>query len=671
MNTFDPRSAAQVCRFMGVPVGVLAAALFLSGIAGCSRVRRAESDLRDANPVRRAAAAESLGVWRAMKSGPRIRPLLNDSVPGVRERAAEALGQLGDSTAVPALLALILDEDDAGVRRAAAQALAALMPDTSVEAIIPFLQGPTATVSLRAALALTELVRAADRGFQPATNGHLGRSLGGVVQSGQARREELPGNWQAWDDYVRGLIASGDTSEVVTDQAAVGLAWLGGEAAGRGLLTAIQGTITPTLRDSLLAILVLRNDSLVTRGLIADSETNVVSSRRRAIRLLGGLPNALVLEALLSATGDPALDIRREAWNSLLRVHGLRPPLGDSACPKRHFTTLSPALLAKARHALNDADPHVAVSAAIALVHAEERAGVRALVECARQHPQVLGAVCAALADVPRSLTTVPSDVVAPVIVRGVASPDLAVRIAAARALGRWDVPDSALLLQLLLKAPEPEVVRAALQAIGERKDASFLADALSLFGADSLTRMQAAQTVAALVDVHSFNYLILALTTDQLDRRRAAVEAVGLVALGLWGTKEAKDYAPLFARAKSWLTRMAGEELDPQDRAHALWALSYIPSQEEAEDLGIGLGDTAEAVRVMAAVNISRKRPELSIASLQDIVVRGAEPSRVLAAHALAEMGTPEAREVLRMVGVADPSPELRHFARAHSAPR
>jgi len=651
-------------------VRALAAILGIASLAfcavGCSRVGRAQRGLADPDPVIRAAAAESLGVWRAREAAGAIRPLLRDTSPGVRERAAEALGRLDDMASFKDLLDRILADEDSGVRRATARALGASVPDTAAEVLIPFLDDPRATVRLRVAQALTDLITSSRQRLREPTRLHVGSALGAVVQSGQTDTEELPGNKRGWDAYLGAQIAPEDRGEIVCDQAAIGLGWLGSEAAGRGILLALRGTITPVLRDSLFSVLVITGDTLVTEHLIADCGTGIISSRRRAVRLLGGLPNTHAVETLLRAARDPDLGVRREAWRSLLRVHGLRSSEPGEVIPRHDVLELSPELVRMARRALAEGDPIIFMSAARVLVAAGQADGVRALVEYSHRRPAGLAQVLEILAEAPEGLAGISPEVVRPSVVRGAVSTDPAVRTAAAHALGRWGVPNPASLIPLLLNDRQKDVVVAPLGAVARRRYVDLLADVLPLFGADSIVQVGAARTAASLVDAHGFNYLILALTTDQLQRRRGAVMAVTLAAERVRQTGEGDQYAPLLARAGSWLARMAIEESDPMDRANAVTALGYTPFEDVEETVGLALGDPSEHVRLAAAVAMSRMRPELCVGSLKSLALHGSVEHRDAAVRALVELAAPPAREVLRVVSLVERSPEIRWRARA-----
>jgi HEAT repeat protein len=122
--------------------------------------------LSDKEPIRRAVAAATLVYIGpdAMDAVPAlIETLLHDPVPAIRRVAAEALGKIGASAAVPALARVVLNESEfSTVRLEAAFALGRLGLPAS--ALVPRLiraltDHPDVAVRLEAARLLATLVR--------------------------------------------------------------------------------------------------------------------------------------------------------------------------------------------------------------------------------------------------------------------------------------------------------------------------------------------------------------------------------------------------------------------------------------------------------------------------------------------------------------------------------
>lgn len=89
----------------------------------------------------------------AAKQVSELIPRLSDQLPGVRSDAAEALGQLKDTSALPKIKALLADPEP-GVRRSAAIALASMGDESMAQEFVKALIDPSAKVVAGAAEAL-------------------------------------------------------------------------------------------------------------------------------------------------------------------------------------------------------------------------------------------------------------------------------------------------------------------------------------------------------------------------------------------------------------------------------------------------------------------------------------------------------------------------------------
>jgi HEAT repeat protein len=87
---------------------------------------RARSELKRADPVRRARAADLLGILGRTDAVPALSNLLRDGDPDVRVVAARALGRIGDPAAAKALLASVASRRRTVPAHLAAHALAGL-----------------------------------------------------------------------------------------------------------------------------------------------------------------------------------------------------------------------------------------------------------------------------------------------------------------------------------------------------------------------------------------------------------------------------------------------------------------------------------------------------------------------------------------------------------------
>ena len=102
---------------------------------GAAAVERLIAALHDRHEGVRERAAEALGKIGDVRAVEPLIPALHDSHEDVRERAAEALGKIGDIRAVEALIAA-LDDRDERVCWLAAQALGRIGDVRAVEALI-------------------------------------------------------------------------------------------------------------------------------------------------------------------------------------------------------------------------------------------------------------------------------------------------------------------------------------------------------------------------------------------------------------------------------------------------------------------------------------------------------------------------------------------------------
>ena len=646
---------------------LLFAALVCVFASGCSRIDRMRRSLRDDDPLVRAAAAESLGVWQASGTLNDVIMLADDPVPGVRTRVYETLGAFNDTAAIGVLMSAVLRETDRGAWQAATTALVMAGADSGIGILLPYLEGETGLERLRASEALTHVARQIPDSISTYSRTRIAWSLGGVVLASQDQRSELPGNWQAWDDYLGGGIAPSDTTEVVADQAALGLAWLGGVESVAGILHVFRGVVSESLRDSVCCVLALREDAAVINRIIRETRTNVSSARRRAALRMSALPSREVEHELCRLTGDSVTEVRVAAWSGLLRQHGVSIDTVRPTCPGRWLPDWSDEAVQAARTAQRSSNTDIAVSASALLAHVCVSSGVQRLVQIGR-HGSTRRKIqaCYGLGLTPYDCTIGLDSNLRRLIWSGLRSRNAALRKAALRALWRWDVPGVEPAIRQALESDDPSLIRAALDAVDARRDTSLLSAVLPLFGTqDETLRKRVAEVAVSLSDRQSVTYLALALTTADIHRRRGAVEAIGLLGIKTWGTPEAEEYGRKLSHATTWLLRMLARETDPEDRAHAAWAVGYIDAYGVDDGLGLGLGDRAEIVRAESALALARRRPNYSVPSLSQLALRGNVGHRVRAVRALVRIGNGDARTTVRRVSVEDSSPQVRCFAR------
>ncbi len=641
-------------------------------VAGCSRTARMERRLSSDGAVERAAAAESLGVWGASEALASLVEAVGDTVPGVRERVMEAVGRTGGPGEVSVLVGRLLGDSDPGVRDRAAWALSYLAPDTSALILARAAGGPTETIRLRAVCGLTDLARYAGTGLSATARRVVGGALGDVVRSTQAGREEIPGNWFAWDAVHTGSIAPEDTAEVVGDQAAIGLAWLGGAESGAGLMDALRGVAGAGVRDSVLATLAVRNDRLVIDAIVGEMDTRMTSARRHAVDLLGRIPHSVAVSGLLAASEDASGDVRAASWAGLAAVHGVRIIPGVQVV-SRPLPMIDAAVTTAANAAATAGEARIAVPAALLLGPGAGDAAVDVLSAHAidaRTPVEWRVAAYTAIESMP---------VAGPVSARaeravsvGVRSSSGDVRAAAIRASGRIPFSGREREIRRAFESDDPRIVRAGLIAVRTAGLTQFGADVLGQFVSDSLTRAEAARTMAALAvaDRQHMNYLVLVLTNNDPIRRHTAVEGIRVAASRLWAADSLDAYRSVILPAIPWLAQIGRQETSPDYRAHALDALGFVPSHETNEALGLGLDDPSEVVRLSAAVGLVRLRGDVALSSISPLAFRASDDARRRIVHAVGGIDGERAREILRRVSVLDRSWRIRNSARQYLTP-
>lgn len=326
------------------------------------------------------AAARS-GAGQALRTaGPQARQALEDLLdhrePSVRRLAAEALGDLGDLEAVPALVAA-LDHRDATTAAAAARGLGRLGDPAALEPILNRLHHPNALVR-------HELVCA-------------GQALGPVPQERLLAMLEDP------DPMRRSSAAQ----------------WLGASDEPRVVarLEACLGDPDVQVRRAGIESMArwLRRDPDITRALTDALRDGTPDVRAAAARVLEAGPLEVGPPLLQAALEDGNLWTRIYACRSLARlagpdaVEGLKRLAADPAPPVR--AVAAEALGRAGREAvleplvalLQDPEPDVVLGAVTGLAHSGNPAAASALRRVAEEHPQVRArrAAVAALGGLP------------------------------------------------------------------------------------------------------------------------------------------------------------------------------------------------------------------------------------------------------------------------------
>jgi HEAT repeat protein len=140
-----------------VPELRMAAANALGDLDQSDAVPKLVERFDDADPRVRARAARACGGIGDPRATDPLTGLLSDPVGGVRREAADALGRIGNRQALTALLDLYDDEDER-VRRVAVSAFGNFTNDRPVDPLIEALADPSPAVRRTAVYSLVELL---------------------------------------------------------------------------------------------------------------------------------------------------------------------------------------------------------------------------------------------------------------------------------------------------------------------------------------------------------------------------------------------------------------------------------------------------------------------------------------------------------------------------------
>ncbi len=269
--------------------------------------------------VRPATQADAATVDALVKA-------LKDSDAGVREAAAESLGQLADARALQGLVAATSDAE-APVRLAAVQALAALQDARAVPALAKALKDASPGVRRAAAEAL-------------------------------ACQSEAP---EAVEPLVGAL---GDTDVHVRLAAVQGLAARRDKRALAALTRLVQDN-SPEVRATAVEALGEYQDASALPALTSALKDDDETVRTQAVRALGSLGSAAAVPALVEATRDRSSSVRAQAAGALAELQ-------DGA----H----SPAVVAALKALLEDPSADVREEAVSALAEIRDAGALQALI---------------------------------------------------------------------------------------------------------------------------------------------------------------------------------------------------------------------------------------------------------------------------------------------------
>ena len=289
--------------------------------------------------------------YQANTLQPLIAALVDKNLT-VRLSASEALGKIGDKTAVDALI-LALSDEDSGVRSNAAEALGEIGDKTTVDALILSLRDEDSTVRWSAAYALGEIgdKAAVDTLILALSDEKF------LVQLFAADALGKIGGKTVVDVLILSLR---DENSTVRSSAAFALGKIGGKAVVDALILSLRDKDSTVLSRAAGALGKIGDKTAVDALTLAlrDKESSVRSSAANA---LGKIGDKTVVDALILALRDKDSDVRSNAANTLGEI-------GDK--------TASDALT----FALRDKDSRVRSSAADALGKIGDKTAVDVLI---------------------------------------------------------------------------------------------------------------------------------------------------------------------------------------------------------------------------------------------------------------------------------------------------
>jgi len=545
------------------------------------------------------------------------------TLSGIRNAAAQALGQLGDERAVEPLL-VALGDTDLSVRVAAAQALGQLGDKRAVEPLIVALENRT--VSTVFSVLLRE----------------VGPKEIEVIKA------------------VRQVAALGlkESKELVDSAPSTVLEAVSWKEAGHA----------KSRLEAAGAVVEVRGKDPVA-----------------VIRALGQLGDGRVVEPLLVALGDTDSSVRVAAAQALGQLGGKRAvePL-IVALENRTVSTVFSVLLREVGPKKIEVIKAVRQVAALGLKESKElvdsapstvlEAVSREEAEYAKSRLEAAGAVVEVRGKDPvaviRALGQLGDERAVDPLIAALGESDSGVRMAAAQALGQLGGKRAVETLLVALRDSDSDVRMAAVQALGQLGDERAVGPLIAILRDSDLgVCVAAAQVLGQLGDKRAVEPLIVALENPTVfsvllrevgPKKIEVIKAVRQVAaLGLKESKELVDSAPsMVLEAVSWKEaeyaksklEAAGAvvEVRGKDPMAVIRALGQLGDERAVDPLFVALRDSDSGVRVAAAQALGQLGDKRAVEPLSAILRDSDSGVRVAAAQALGQLGDKRAVELL-----------------------
>ncbi len=673
------------------------AAVMLGGLRDPRAIEPLIAALKDTDVNVRHAAAASLGQ---IGDPAAVLPLVAvlQSEPWLQYPAINALGEIGDARATPALLDLLGDDL---LRGPVMEALGRLAGREALPRLVPHLYDPEPSLRNLAIQAVVAIEQRATEG---------GESLDPEVQAA-LRREDLV-------DHLLAMLFDDDPQNRRT--AAITLGWLKEARAVPSLIALLGETALQEYVTHALVSIGFRDRVAYEQGLAHAHD----SVRQGCIRCLAWIAPAEGIALVAPMIHDPSPEVRAEAIGAIGRLGDEDAPmllfelLGDEseliqesamdALSRMPAARVVPLLL----HALGNADVQVKIRAAetLGLLHEADtapalialsrdprenvrRAAIKALGEI--DAPGVPDLLRAALLDESSlvrqqavlSLGKLQDPATAPDLLPLLDDPDPKMRFVALRALGQIRNPDVVPRLLGFLGDKRKELRFAAVEALGGIRVVSAVRPLVDVLGdADRNLRRAAAESLGAIADPQSVPPLLLALEDEHWSVRCAAATALGRIR----STKATQTLLGRLADDDATVRRAAvaalGEIGDPRAGGRLVQLLADPAVQSTALEAlrRTGVAALPEIERGFASADSEARRLLVElVGKLEDRRARklllsaladDAAHVRSEAALALGDGGFLEAVRPLMDLKASDPSSEVRQaaaFALKKLAPR
>ncbi len=314
---------------------------------------------------------------------------LSDSTAAVRKEAAEALGRLKATAAVPGLIRGLNDED-ASVRQTLVRALARIEDDRAADGLIAALNDPSRQVRNYAAEALGRLgIRRAAPALVALMND----------EHPEIRRQVISQLWRLRDtssvDAIGRLVS--DTSAAVRRTALSALGRFR-QASSYAVLSRALSDGEPAVRAQAISSLARLRDPRAYQAFVSVLDDDSPDVRNAAVRALGAVKDSTAVPGLIQALGDDEEKVRLSAVNALREFDDART-LGPYT---RLLSDPSAEVRVAAARGLGELDDDAVIAPLASAVQGDSVPGVRraALGGLARFYrPTVVAPMMAALSD--------------------------------------------------------------------------------------------------------------------------------------------------------------------------------------------------------------------------------------------------------------------------------